>query len=202
MEQPKPSAGRVAVTPLVMQDLAERATNGFGDYGRPLETHNGRHSLTDIYEELLDAVQYIKQRLLEESGETPPAPVDPIASANAEVASLRQLVVAMQEQRNQLQAERNAAYMEDWNKLVKERDNYKHLLKMMQNSPGHVLEALHTVGINGPAVPGMEMDESQSPEAYPEPRSDNMAVNVQRVVNQLNLYRHAARVYLRKFGSS
>ena len=49
----------------VMADLMERVQKGLDTYGTPLQTDNGRNALQDLYEELLDAAMYIKQKLLE-----------------------------------------------------------------------------------------------------------------------------------------
>ena len=54
------------VTPLVIEDLKARTERGTKEYGEPLRTFNGRNALRDLYEELLDAAQYAKQRLVEE----------------------------------------------------------------------------------------------------------------------------------------
>jgi hypothetical protein len=54
------------VTEQVIADLRARTELGIAKYGRPLETFNGRNALRDLYEELLDGAQYVKQRLLEE----------------------------------------------------------------------------------------------------------------------------------------
>ena len=64
--QSSPKPGRTNVTELVVQDLLARAQKGNQKYGRPLETFNGRNALQDAYEEAIDLVQYLKQRLLEE----------------------------------------------------------------------------------------------------------------------------------------
>jgi hypothetical protein len=57
---------RTQVLPLVIQDLKERSRKGAKEYGEPLTTHNGRQALLDLYEELLDAVCYLRQAVEEE----------------------------------------------------------------------------------------------------------------------------------------
>ncbi len=57
---------RQKVTELVIADLRVRTELGTVKYGEPLQTFNGRNALQDLYEELLDAAQYVKQRLLED----------------------------------------------------------------------------------------------------------------------------------------
>jgi hypothetical protein len=54
------------VWPLVIKDMEARHQLGIERYGTPLQPHNGRNSLQDVYEELLDACVYIKQHLLEQ----------------------------------------------------------------------------------------------------------------------------------------
>lgn len=65
--QPKPTTeeGSVTVLPHVLADLKARADWGLAKYQTYLHTHNGRDALVDLYQELLDAVMYIKQALLE-----------------------------------------------------------------------------------------------------------------------------------------
>ena len=53
------------ITDLVIKDLRGRERLGQAKYGRPLLPHDGRDSLLDLYEELLDAVQYIKKYMME-----------------------------------------------------------------------------------------------------------------------------------------
>ena len=53
------------VTDLVIKDLRGRAALGQAKYGRPLLPNDGRDSLKDLYEELLDAVQYLRKYMEE-----------------------------------------------------------------------------------------------------------------------------------------
>jgi len=53
------------ITEQVIEDLRQRAEVGLAKYGRPLTPFNGRDALQDLYEELLDAAQYIKQAMIE-----------------------------------------------------------------------------------------------------------------------------------------
>lgn len=50
---------------LVIADMAGRDALGLRKYGRPLLPNDGRDSLQDLYEELLDAAVYIKKAMLE-----------------------------------------------------------------------------------------------------------------------------------------
>jgi len=63
--EPQPTNGQQKVTELVIEDLKQRSETGRQKYGTYLQTHNGRNALADLYQELLDAVQYAKQHLLE-----------------------------------------------------------------------------------------------------------------------------------------
>ena len=50
----------------VMADIEDRASLGCEKYGTYLQTFNGRDALIDLYQELLDAVQYLRQRIDED----------------------------------------------------------------------------------------------------------------------------------------
>jgi hypothetical protein len=65
-DQPAPIPNdRQAIVDLVVADLAERKRLGVERYGTPLQAHNGRDGLVDLYQELLDACCYTRQ-LIEE----------------------------------------------------------------------------------------------------------------------------------------
>lgn len=51
---------------LVIEDMQERNRIGIEEYGTPLQANNGRNALVDVYQELLDAAVYIKQKIIEE----------------------------------------------------------------------------------------------------------------------------------------
>lgn len=59
--QPAPGT----VWALVIADMCGRDQLGLRKYGRPLLPNDGRDSLQDLYEELLDAAVYIKKAMLE-----------------------------------------------------------------------------------------------------------------------------------------
>jgi hypothetical protein len=65
--QPPPVGNGVEVDGFVIQDILERSEMGKSKYGTTLRTFNGRDALVDLYQELLDAVKYCKQALLERS---------------------------------------------------------------------------------------------------------------------------------------
>lgn len=66
--EPAPQKGEKKVLDYVMQDFIDRAEMGKQKYGTYLETNNGRNALNDLYQELADAVMYIKQELLQRAG--------------------------------------------------------------------------------------------------------------------------------------
>ena len=53
------------ITDMVVKDLRGREALGQAKYGRPLLPNDGRDSLKDLYEELLDAVQYLRKYMEE-----------------------------------------------------------------------------------------------------------------------------------------
>lgn len=66
--QPSPTSNdQPATWDLVLADIRERDQHGRQKYGTPLQPFNGRDSLRDLYEELLDAVVYARNRLAEET---------------------------------------------------------------------------------------------------------------------------------------
>lgn len=68
-DQPPPIANAMpAIQDLVMQDMLERKRLGIKRYGTPLQPHNGRDMMKDLYEELLDACNYIRGMLYERDG--------------------------------------------------------------------------------------------------------------------------------------
>lgn len=64
---PTPNESR-PVWELVVEDMLARDQLGRERYGTPLQAFNGRRPLVDVYQELLDAVVYTKQELLERAG--------------------------------------------------------------------------------------------------------------------------------------
>ena len=61
---PTPNDGP-AICDLVIADMEERKRIGIKKYGTPLQAHNGRDALVDLYQELLDAVFYVRQSIEE-----------------------------------------------------------------------------------------------------------------------------------------
>lgn len=70
--QPEPDPvpnDQPAVWDLVLDDMKERDALGRQRYGTPLQPRNGRKPLRDLYQELLDAVVYVRQELYEREGQ-------------------------------------------------------------------------------------------------------------------------------------
>lgn len=70
---PIPNGSR-DIQSLVIEDIQRRREVGIRRYGTPLQAHNGRNALRDLYEELLDGAMYARQRLEEESAAPPAEP--------------------------------------------------------------------------------------------------------------------------------
>ncbi len=90
--QPPPIAGKIDVAPVVIADIEARIAAGKEKYGTLLQTHNGRSALRDLYQELIDACMYIRQRLLEEeqAGNAPeykPPVIEKVAESTKAVAA-------------------------------------------------------------------------------------------------------------------
>lgn len=66
-DQPLPVVNDLPfVQDAVISDIEERKLLGIERYGTPLQAHNGRNVLQDLYEELIDGAMYAKQLLLEQ----------------------------------------------------------------------------------------------------------------------------------------
>lgn len=72
-EEPKPISrpDLTSIVELVLTDLKEKTNAGEIKYGAKLTAFNGRRPLRDLYQELIDAVLYIRQEIeeREERGE-------------------------------------------------------------------------------------------------------------------------------------
>lgn len=70
--QPAPILGQVDVIDLVRQDIDDRVQAGYEKYGTRLQTFNGRDALWDAYQEAIDLVMYLRQKIAEnEEGREP-----------------------------------------------------------------------------------------------------------------------------------
>lgn len=66
---PPVDRGAPDVTGLVVKDLEARAKLGEAKYGTRLRPFNSRDAFLDFYQELLDAVEYARQKLYEDYNE-------------------------------------------------------------------------------------------------------------------------------------
>lgn len=64
-DQPPIPNGSRPIWDRVIEDMRERDRVGRERYGTPLQSHNGRDGLVDLYQELLDAVVYIRKEIAE-----------------------------------------------------------------------------------------------------------------------------------------
>jgi len=55
----------IVVSNKIISDMKERNQFGIEKYGTPLQAFNGRNSLIDAYQELLDGMVYIEQSYIE-----------------------------------------------------------------------------------------------------------------------------------------
>lgn len=66
--QPEPTPNnQPAIADLVIADMEARKQLGIDRYGAPLQAFNGRDGLNDLYEELLDGANYIRQVIEEQA---------------------------------------------------------------------------------------------------------------------------------------
>jgi len=91
-EKPPPRPGDKIVGDIVLTDIRERMETGRLRYGTYLRTHNGLDAAQDAYEELIDAVLYTKQAMLERTDLA--AEVERL---QAQVAALSKLVEVMRD---------------------------------------------------------------------------------------------------------
>lgn len=71
------SVSVVDIQTQVQADIETRRQFGISKYGTGLMPHNGRRALVDLYDELLDAVMYCKQLMVEQGIEYKSAPEPP-----------------------------------------------------------------------------------------------------------------------------
>lgn len=64
-EQPPIENDSQHIYRLVMADIERRAEAGKAKYGTYLQAHNGRDALIDAYQEAIDLVMYLRQRIEE-----------------------------------------------------------------------------------------------------------------------------------------
>lgn len=70
-DQPAPKPGGYPVQAVLIAAIQQRMEFGLKKYGRPLETHNGRDPLLDMWEEMMDMISYFTQFVLEQGTKLP-----------------------------------------------------------------------------------------------------------------------------------
>jgi hypothetical protein len=68
-KEPMPMVGKRDILPLIIEDLQKRDARGSRKYGTTLQSHNGRDSLVDAYQEALDLCMYLRQAICEREEE-------------------------------------------------------------------------------------------------------------------------------------
>lgn len=69
-EQPAPQPSTAPkIIELVLRDSVARANLGANRYSTYLRPENGRDALVDLYQELLDALVYVRQAIYERDGQ-------------------------------------------------------------------------------------------------------------------------------------
>lgn len=63
--EPNPCGNGEPVLPFVLEAITQRSIMGKEKYGTLLKTNNGRDALVDLFQELLDAVMYCAQLVME-----------------------------------------------------------------------------------------------------------------------------------------
>ncbi len=82
--EPPPTGDGAEVLPMVIADLQARSEIGRAKYGTTLRVNNGRDALMDAYQESLDQVMYLRQRIEEDRlrAEAPCSHTETIRGAN------------------------------------------------------------------------------------------------------------------------
>ena len=65
---PLPGTGR-PVWEMVIEDMRARDQFGREKYGQPLRVGDGRNSLVDAYQEILDLAAYLRKAIAEQQGD-------------------------------------------------------------------------------------------------------------------------------------
>ena len=112
--QPPPAEGGEMVLFQVIEDLKARAEFGRKKHGCYLMTNNGRSAAWDKYQELLDAVMYARQELMEDAKRTDSTYLAGMIDGNIDV--LMAFIAANEEWKKEVNAQlaylsTNIAYM-------------------------------------------------------------------------------------------
>ena len=87
-KNPPPNNTGAEIVPMVIADLEGRRVMGEEQYGQVLRVENGRDVLLDLYQELLDAVLYIRQKIAQEDSTLKEAKAEGRREALQEAANL------------------------------------------------------------------------------------------------------------------
>lgn len=96
--EPAPKGTGREITPLVIRDLEIRSKMGKEKYGETLRAYNGRNPLVDLYQELMDAVQYVRQVIEEMGAITSRTELPPNTTARQFLAAQNEKIAAEAEQ--------------------------------------------------------------------------------------------------------
>jgi hypothetical protein len=88
-----------AVRDLLRGDMLERDRIGRERYGTPLKTHNGRNHLVDAYQEMLDALVYLRAEIDENTSPPRLISLADMYQAQFGLAFRMRSIIAMAEQR-------------------------------------------------------------------------------------------------------
>lgn len=67
-EPPPQTGASESIHDLVISDIKDRKQFGLEKYGKILQAGNGRRSLVDAYQEILDLAVYLRQHIEENKG--------------------------------------------------------------------------------------------------------------------------------------
>lgn len=94
------------ITRVLVNDFVARDKYGYDKYGQNLECHDGRPTVWDLYQELLDGCQYNRKGIEEDS--LPPG-MEEVYPALLELTRItRKAIVAMEEKKNETENTGNA----------------------------------------------------------------------------------------------
>lgn len=87
----------------LITDLVDRDREGFRKYGQNLETHDGRYTLSDLQQEVVDAIQYARKDI--EEREIEGRPNTRITEAYELLITVAEMVYDEEDRRNADQAD-------------------------------------------------------------------------------------------------
>lgn len=90
--QKMPVGTGAEIAPLVIKDIEERVALGKAKYGETLRANNGRNAKIDRYQEMLDAVMYLRQELEEDADRERRTKLE-VAKAAGDTVEVRRLLL-------------------------------------------------------------------------------------------------------------